>query len=181
MTKKIFKRNLSDRLKKSLLIGVAMLALGGAQQAKAQGFLEGITRTLENVNHKVNQVNIKISNYNIQKDRLKKNIDRLNYNTGRALSPVSDIVSLVAAQKIVKTQVKRSGGTYVASPQEFSDSPSNANEVYFHSVQNKVQKRAQSSAQTRSTVQSQSKGQRNVLNPDVQKVLNALNEARNSR
>lgn len=159
MDKKIFKRTVSDKLKKALVAGAMLFAISGAQEAHAQGFLEKLTNTFEKVNHTINSANIKISNYNFQKSRLQRNIERLDRNTGGAISgAVGGTISLIAAQRLVKQQVQQNGGTYVASPQEFSQtsqattqvqSRQSGNSQYLNNVKTKLTSKKATNAENK--------------------------------
>ena len=185
MVKKTFKKAFSDKLKRALVFGATLLALGGAQEAKAQGLLERITNTLENINHEVNQVNIKISNYNIQKERLKRNIGRFDRNTGGVISGTVNAITISQAQKNVERRIQQSGGTYVATQQDFSqeqETPSRS-AAYLKQVERKRQVRDQAKEMTQQnesrSVSYSNKSTRNYQSKayqgDVNTVLNILN------
>lgn len=184
MTDKIFKKTLSERLKKGLVIGAALFSLGGVQETKAQGILERITNTIENVNNKVNSVNIKISNYNYQKARLKKNIERFDRNTGGLVKGAAQAIAVQRAQQVVREQIKQNG-TYQASPQEFSQAAQisrSTNSEYLSNVKGKLHKKSAEYVRTdqeQTTQQTQKQTtqstKRRASSRDVKKVYDILN------
>ena len=185
MVKKTFKKTFSDKLKRTLVFGATLLALGGAQEAKAQGLLERITNTLENINHEVNQVNIKISNYNIQKERLKRNIGRFDRNTGGVISGTVNAIAIRQAQKAVERQIQQSGGTYIATQQDFSYVQETPSRSYAYLKQ--VERKRQARDQVKETIQqnesrtvsysnqSTRNYRKKAYQGDVNTVLNILN------
>lgn len=182
---KIFKRTVSDRLKKALIIGAAMLSLG-AQEAQAGGPLKRINEALENINHFINQ-NILIPTDGLRHNigRFTTNVKKIGYNTG-----ISHGVDYALYKKVEKL-IKQNGGYYQATPAEFSQAAQTtqaSNSAYLNSVMSKSRKLSEEKTatsniegdvervhvektQTRATTKSRTTTQ---LNPDVQKVLNIL-------
>lgn len=186
--KKIFKKTISDRLKKGLVVGAALFALGGAQEAKAQGILYKIGEAIEDVNHAINQ-NLLIPTANIkhQVGRLERNIGRLDRNTGGLVSGTAQAIAVQRAQKAVREQVEQNG-TYQVSVQELSRSAQTSrtsNSEYLTNVKNKLHKNSTESSrnvQVRTTQQTQRRTtqttQRRASSQDVQNVLDILEGGR---
>lgn len=177
MADKRFKRTASDRLRKALVIGAAVFALG-AQKAQAQGFLGKITDAIENVNHELNQKYlIPTTSFNNQLSRLRQNLKKAKNNT-------SQIMSLPAAQLIVKNKVKLEKQTKVSktSSQEISQSVQASNLEYASSVRKKLNEKntktiSEENVKTNKKTATQTSEQKKTpkYSHDTQTVLNILN------
>lgn len=186
--KKIFKKTVSDRLKKALIVGAALFALGGVQEAQAQGILYKIGKTIKEVNHVINQ-ELLIPTDIIQHEagRLGRNIERLDINTGGVISGTAQAIAVQRAQKAVREQVEQNG-TYQVSVQELSQSAQTSrtsNSEYLNNVKNKLHKNSTESSrnvQVRTNQQTQKRTtqttQRRASSQDVQNVLDILEGGR---
>ena len=177
MADKVFKRTLSDRFKKGLVVAAAFLTLG-TPKAHADGFLEKVTGIIENVSDKVGNFNSKLACLNIARGKLEKNIERVDYNTGSIVGDITSVISVRKAQKAVKKQVEENG-TYQATSQEFAQASRISNSSYLSNVKSKLNKNStesRSSVQKQTTQQTQKRTVKSkAYSQDVQNVLNVLN------
>ena len=185
MVKKTFKKAFSDKLKRALVFGAAILSLG-VQNAQADNFIENFTNALDKVNHVVNQeILIPTANARHQINRLGTNIRKADRNTGGVISGTVNAITISQAQKNVERRIQQSGGTYVATQQDFSqeqETPSRS-AAYLKQVERKRQVRDQAKEMTQQnesrSVSYSNKSTRNYQSKayqgDVNTVLNILN------
>ncbi len=186
MADKKFKRTVSDKLKKALVISTAMLALGG-NEAKADNFLDKIFNGIAKVENKLQDINLDLDQKRVTVGQLRKEIEYFNINTGGAVDAVKSIIASGVAHKMVKKQAQAqqdASGTYQTTPQEFSQEnyQVESSSAYLQNVQRKLNKNktnvsfqnTQQQIKTTQRAQSRTNTQR-VNGNAAQTALNILN------
>lgn len=108
---KTFSKDTAGKFQKALVIAVTVMALGGAQQARAQGglvkIIDKVSQTVGNFNQKTGHLLSSIENAEHQVDIAKYHNQCLEKRTGNIVSRAAGVVTGLIVKNKAEKEVKR--------------------------------------------------------------------------
>lgn len=107
----VFTKETGIKFKKALVVAVAMMALGNAQEASAQGklvkLIDKVSQTVGDFNQKTGHLLSSIENAQHQVDIAKYHNECLDKRTGNIVSGAANVVTGLIAKNKIKKEMKR--------------------------------------------------------------------------
>ena len=107
----VFTKETGIKFKKALVVAVAMMALGNAQEANAQGklvkLIDKVSQTVGDFNQKTGHLLSSIENAQHQVDIAKYHNECLDKRTGNIVSGAANVVTGLIAKNKIKKEMKR--------------------------------------------------------------------------